>query len=49
MYYPIVIGGTGAIPTRTVNAIKDLDIGIKVEWAQKVVMMETIKIVKSLL
>ena len=48
-YFPIVIGGTGAVPLRTVEAMKDLDLDIKTEWAQKVVTMETIKVIKSLI
>ena len=46
--FPIIIGGTGAIPSRTVDALKDLELGFKKEWAQKIVTMETIKILKSL-
>ena len=47
--YAMIIGGTGAISDLTTDALEKLKLPCKVEWLQKLVTMETIKIVKSLL
>ena len=47
-HYPIIVGGTGAIPQATVNALNDLDIGARNEWLQKLVTLETLKVLRSL-
>ena len=47
-HYPVIIGGTGAIPQATVNALNDLDIGARNEWLQKLVTLETLRVLRSL-
>ena len=47
-YYPIVIGATGAITERCAQAIDDLGLEVKLEWLQKLVTYETVKILTSL-
>ena len=47
--HPVVIGATGAIAERTTDSLRTLELACKVGWLQKLVAMETRKIVKNLL
>ena len=48
-FVPLVIGATGAVCTETCTAVKRLEIGLEIEWLQRIAPMETVNILKMLI